>query len=67
MILDSLQRIAEENKKKADRPYLRNLLKERLELYTLNFIFTSVYAKDFLFKGGACFLRKKFLVPRAGI
>ncbi|MBU2592669.1 nucleotidyl transferase AbiEii/AbiGii toxin family protein [Patescibacteria group bacterium] len=62
MIIDSLQGIVKKNKGVNDL-FLRNLLKESLQLYTLNFIYTSVYAERLLFKGGAC-LRFCFGLPR---
>jgi len=43
--------------------YMRNLLKEALQTYTLNFIYTSKWGQNFLFKGGTC-LRYCFELPR---
>ena len=62
MIIDSLQGVVKKNKGVNDL-FLRNLLKESLQLYTLNFIYTSVYAERLLFKGGTC-LRFCFGLPR---
>jgi len=62
MIIGSLRDIVEKNKGVNDL-FLRNLLKESLQLYTLNFIYTSVYAEELVFKGGTC-LRFCFDLPR---
>jgi len=62
MIIDSLQGVVKKNKGANDL-FLRNLLKESLQLYTLNFIYTSIYAEELLFKGGTC-LRFCFDLPR---
>ncbi|MEA2020146.1 MAG: nucleotidyl transferase AbiEii/AbiGii toxin family protein [Patescibacteria group bacterium] len=53
MLVNSLARTVNENQ---DEPkiFLRNLLKEVLQGYTLNFIYTSNYQDDFLFTGGTC-------------
>lgn len=50
------------NKDVNNRAYLRNLLKEELQVYVLNFIYTSQY-KDLIFTGGTC-LRKFYNLPR---
>lgn len=62
MIIDDLKKIAEQNSN--ERPqYLRSLLKEALQLYVLNFIYTSKYNSNFIFTGGTC-LRICFGLPR---
>lgn len=43
--------------------FVRNVLKEHLQYYILNFIYNSLYAETFLFKGGTC-LRFCFDLPR---
>ncbi|MBI3559081.1 nucleotidyl transferase AbiEii/AbiGii toxin family protein [Candidatus Gottesmanbacteria bacterium] len=63
MILSDLQTVVTQNKNLAGPSYLRNLLKEILQFYTLNFIYSSRWGKDFLFKGGTC-LRICFDLPR---
>lgn len=63
MILSDLQSVVAQNKNVAGPSYLRNLLKEILQFYTLNFIYGSKWGKDFLFKGGTC-LRVCFDLPR---
>lgn len=63
MFLDSLKNIVEKNRDVTSTLYLRNLLKETVQLYVLNFIYTSDYGNDFLFKGGTC-LRICFDLPR---
>lgn len=63
MILSDLQSVVAQNKDLAGPSYLRNLLKEILQIYTLNFIYGSKWGKDFLFKGGTC-LRICFDLPR---
>lgn len=62
MLTDDLKTIVDRNRG-VDPLYLRNLLKEILQIYTLNFVYTSVYADSFLFKGGTC-LRFCFDLPR---
>ena|SRR3990167_7187714 len=62
MILDDLKLTLERNKQK-NPLYLRNLLKEQLQYYLLNFVYNSPYAERFLFKGGTC-LRFCFDLPR---
>lgn len=63
MLLNTLQKVVSENRDRVSPPALRNLLKEVLQLYTLNFIYNSKYGKTFLFKGGTC-LRFCFDLPR---
>lgn len=62
MILDAL-RFTFEQKRDATPLFVRNLLKEQLQYYILNFIYNSFYAETFLFKGGTC-LRFCFDLPR---
>lgn len=63
MLIDDLKLTVERNKEFSGTLYMRNLLKEALQLYTLNFVYTSVFADNFLFKGGTC-LRVCFELPR---
>lgn len=53
MLVDNLKLVFDRNKDK-DPLFLRNLLKEQLQYYLLNFIYNSSYGKTFLFKGGTC-------------
>jgi len=62
MIVEELKFVFDKNKDK-NPLYLRNLLKEQLQYYVLNFIYNSLYAEKFLFKGGTC-LRFCFDLPR---
>jgi len=63
MIINNLRDIVQKNKDQASVLFLRNLLKEALQIYTLNFIYSSTYGEKFLFKGGTC-LRFCFDLPR---
>lgn len=62
MLTDDLKTMA--NRNRGENPiFLRNLLKETLQIYALNFVYTSIFADKFLFKGGTC-LRFCFDLPR---
>ena len=73
MIIDDLKTIIRQNRSIKNREYLRNLLKEALQLYVLNFIYTSSYNRRFqaspeaykslIFTGGTC-LRRFYNLPR---
>jgi predicted nucleotidyltransferase component of viral defense system len=62
MIVEELKFVFDKNKDK-NPLYLRNLLKEQLQYYVLNFVYNSLYGEKFLFKGGTC-LRFCFDLPR---
>ena len=62
MIIDNLKTVLDQNQNK-NSLYLRNLLKEQLQFYLLNYIYTSQYGDTFIFKGGTC-LRVCFDLPR---
>lgn len=62
MIIDNLRLIVSENKGR-NSLYIRNLLKEQLQYYVLNFIYNSLYGERFIFKGETC-LRFCFNLPR---
>lgn len=62
MFLDSLKNTYQKNKDK-NPAYIRNILKEYIQYYLLQFISQSVWAKRFIFKGGSC-LRFFFDLPR---
>ena len=63
MILSDLQSVITQNNNGQNSLYLRNLLKEILQFYTLNFVYCSNWGNDFLFKGGTC-MRICFDLPR---
>lgn len=46
-----------------NRDFLRNLLKEELQVFVLNFVYTSPKYKNLIFTGGTC-LRKFYQLPR---
>lgn len=62
MFTDDLRRVCREN---CNRPplLLRNILKETIQFYVLDFIFSSVWGKRLIMKGGTC-LRFCFGLPR---
>src|SRR3990167_3793745 len=62
MLISRLRKIVAENKDRR-MAFLRSLLKEAIEYYTLNFVFISKWGKHLLFKGGTC-LRFCFGLPR---
>jgi predicted nucleotidyltransferase component of viral defense system len=62
MVIDNLKKIIETNKQESPL-YVRSLLKEVLQLYILNFIYSSKYGSNFIFTGGTC-LRICFDLPR---
>lgn len=62
MITQSLKLVLEQNQDK-NPLFVRNLLKEQLQYYVLNFIYNSVYGENFILKGGTC-LRFCFEFPR---
>ena len=62
MIVDSLKRVIE--RYEGDNPlFLRTLLKEYIQNYILNFVYTSSNYKELLFTGGTC-LRKVYGLNR---
>ncbi len=63
MLVDDLKAVVEDNKGSVDKIFLRNLLKETLQYYVLDYIYTSTWGDRFLFKGGTC-LRFCFDLPR---
>lgn len=62
MIPQTLKLVFEQNQDK-NPLFVRNLLKEQLQSYVLNFIYNSAYGENFIFKGGTC-LRFCFDFPR---
>jgi len=62
MILDNLRFIYDQNQDKQPL-FVRNLLKEQLQYFILNYIYNSSWGEKFIFKGGTC-LRFCFALPR---
>lgn len=62
MIINALKLSYDTNKDK-NLLFVRNVLKEHLQFYILNFVYNSLYADTFIFKGGTC-LRFCFDFPR---
>ncbi len=62
MLIDKFKKIYRENKEK-DPYYIRNLLKEVVQYYVLNFISSSKWNENLVFKGGTA-LRFCFDLPR---
>lgn len=63
MILESLKEVLKKAPSPADKIYIRNLLKESLQFYVLNFIYSSQAWKNLIFTGGTC-LRRCYGLPR---
>lgn len=62
MLINDLRSVCLANAQ-AHPAYLRNLLKERLQLYVLQFVSISPWSNQLIFKGGTC-LRFFFDLPR---
>jgi len=62
MVVETLKIVYDQNREK-DSLFLRNLLKEQLQYFVLNFVYNSIYGEKFVFKGGTC-LRFCFGLPR---
>jgi len=62
MVIQNLKGVITKNGSLANRDFVRNLLKEELQVFVLNFIYTSSY-KNLIFTGGTC-LRKFYGLPR---
>ncbi len=54
MLIDNLKSVVEANKKEVSDLFLRNLLKEKLQYYVLDYIYSSSWGENLLFKGGTC-------------
>lgn len=65
MLIDELGKIvARETERQQSNAYLRNVLKEYLQVYVLNFVYTHpTYAASFIFTGGTC-LKHCYDLPR---
>jgi predicted nucleotidyltransferase component of viral defense system len=62
MVIQNLKRVITESGGFANKGFVRNLLKEELQVFVLNFVYTSSY-KNLIFTGGTC-LRKFYELPR---
>jgi predicted nucleotidyltransferase component of viral defense system len=62
MVIQNLKSVLEKTNNPNNRIYVRNLLKEELQVYVLNFIYTSEY-KNLIFTGGTA-LRRFYNLPR---
>ena len=62
MVIQNLKTVLVKSGSFENKDYVRNLLKEELQVFVLNFIYTSTY-KDLVFTGGTC-LRKFYGLPR---
>lgn len=62
MFLDNIKNAYTKNKEK-NPVVIRNILKEIIQYYVLDFIYSSSWGESFLFKGGTC-LRFCFDLPR---
>src|SRR3990167_600190 len=62
MVIQNLKGVITKNGSLANKGFVRNLLKEELQVFVLNFIYTSAY-KNLIFTGGTC-LRKFYGLPR---
>lgn len=63
MIIEDLKTVVNKSKPVKNREYARNLLKEAIQLYVLNFVYTSSFYKSLIFTGGTC-LRRFYDLPR---
>lgn len=62
MVVQNLKAVLARNAISDNKEFVRNLLKEELQIFVLNFVYTSVY-KNLIFTGGTC-LRKFYGLPR---
>jgi len=62
MLIDNLQKTYFSNKEK-NPVVTRNILKETIQFYILDFVYKSIWGEDFILKGGTC-LRFCFGLPR---
>lgn len=65
MLVDSLKKIIKKTEavEITNKLFLRNLLKESLQFYVLDYIYSSPWGENFIFTGGTC-LRFCFKFPR---
>lgn len=63
MVIQNLKSVIASKGGINNKDFLRNLLKEELQVFVLNFIYTSPKYKNLIFTGGTC-LRKFYQLPR---
>jgi len=63
MIFGGLKEAFKKAPPQAEKAYIRNLLKESLQFYILNFVYSSPAWKNLIFTGGTC-LRRCYGSPR---
>ena len=63
MVIQNLKSVITKKQGLRNRDFLRNLLKEELQVYVLNFIYSSGVYRNLIFTGGTC-LRKFYGLPR---
>lgn len=63
MVIQNLKAVIASKRGANNRNFLRNLLKEELQVFILNFIYTSPKYNNLIFTGGTC-LRKFYGLPR---
>ena len=63
MIWDSLKNVMSNNSRQTNQLYVRNLLKEVMHFYILNYIYSDEDYRNLIFTGGTC-LRRCFNLPR---
>lgn len=63
MVINNLKTVYEQNRGNTNPAYVRNLLKEVVQNYILNFLYNSKEYNDLIFTGGTC-LRKFYNLDR---
>lgn len=63
MVIQNLKLVIANKGSIKNKDFLRNLLKEEIQVFVLNFIYTSPKYKNLIFTGGTC-LRKFYQLPR---
>lgn len=63
MVIQNLKSVMAKKQNLNNKEYLRNLLKEELQVFVLNFVYSSSGYRNLIFTGGTC-LRKFYGLPR---
>lgn len=63
MVIQNLKSVVSKNRNIGNKDFVRNLLKEELQVFVLNYIYTSATYRNLIFTGGTC-LRKFYNLPR---
>jgi len=63
MVIQNLKSTVVKKQGLKNKDFLRNLLKEELQVFVLNFVYTSSMYRNLIFTGGTC-LRKFYNLPR---